>query len=238
MGVSLEKLAAMEHETNQHKRGILRIVATIYDPIGGASPVTILGKIIYDEVCMRKLGWDAQIAEDLLKGWRKWLTSLKKHAALTFGRCLIAHLEKRIASIEMPGFEDSSIAACSAVIYLKITQSTGTYVKHLTAKARVAKPKKSVPRLELIGAQMLTKLIKNVKAALKAEVTHETYEWLDRQIVLCWLENKGELKQFVCKSVNKILAVDVKWMYCPTDDNPADMGTRGVTAMKLQNCGK
>eukprot|EP00794_Sanderia_malayensis_P005777 gene5777-biopygen4691 len=54
MGVSLEKLAAMEHEPTQ--RGALRIVAAIYDPIGGASLVTILGKIIYHEVSMGKLG--------------------------------------------------------------------------------------------------------------------------------------------------------------------------------------
>eukprot|EP00794_Sanderia_malayensis_P007378 gene7378-biopygen5953 len=235
MGVSLEKLAAMEHEPTQ--RGVLRIVAAIYDPIGGASPVTILGKIIYHEVCMRKLGWDAQIAEDLLKRWRKWLTSLKEHPVLTFDRCLIAYPEERIASIEMHGFADSSIAACCAVIYLKITQSTGTYVKQLTAKARVAKPNTSVPRLELIGAQMLTKLIQNVKAALKVEVT-QTYGWLDSQTVLCWLENKGEWKQFVRKRVDQILAADVKWMYCPTEDNPADMGTRGMTAVKLQHCGK
>eukprot|EP00794_Sanderia_malayensis_P008475 gene8475-biopygen6779 len=63
MGVSLEKLTATEHEPTQ--QGVLRMVAAICDPIGGASPVTILGKIIYHKICMRKLGWDAQIAEDL-----------------------------------------------------------------------------------------------------------------------------------------------------------------------------
>ena len=52
MGVSFE----MDHEPTQ--RGIIRIVAAIYDPIVSARPVTILAKIIYHEVCMQKFGWD------------------------------------------------------------------------------------------------------------------------------------------------------------------------------------
>ena len=235
MGVSFEKVSTMEHEPTQ--RGILRTVAAIYDPIGSASPITILAKIIYHEVCMRKFGWDGEISADLLKRWKKWLANLKDHQVLTFDRCLIAHPQERIESIEIHGFADSSVAACCAVIYLKITQSTGTYVKQLTAKARVAKPNTSVPRLELIGAQMLTKLIQNVKSVLELDVS-QTYGWLDSQTVLCWLENNGEWKQFVRKRVDQILAAEVKWMYCPTEFNPADLGTRGTTAAKLQHCDK
>eukprot|EP00795_Rhopilema_esculentum_P004932 gene4932-21272_t len=235
MGVSFEKVSTMEHEPTQ--RGILRTVAAIYDPIGSASPITILAKIIYHEVCMRKFGWDGEISADLLKRWKKWLANLKDHPVLTFDRCLIAHPQERIESIEIHGFADSSVVACCAVIYLKITQSTGTYVKQLTAKARVAKPNTSVPRLELIGAQMLTKLIQNVKSVLELDVS-QTYGWLDSQTVLCWLENNGEWKQFVRKRVDQILAAEVKWMYCPTEFNPADLGTRGTTAGKLQHCDK
>ena len=235
MGVSFEKVSTMNHEPTQ--RGILRTVAAIYDPIGSASPITILAKIIYHEVCMQKFGWDGEISADLLKRWKKWLANLKDHPVLVFERCLIAHPQERVESIEIHGFADSSVAACCAVIYLKITQTTGTYVKQLTAKARVAKPNTSVPRLELIGAQMLTKMIQNVKSALEFDVS-QTYGWLDSQTVLCWLENNGEWKQFVRKRVDQILAAEVKWMYCPTESNPADLGTRGTTAAKLQDCGK
>ena len=123
---------------------------------------------------MRKFGWDGEISADLLKRWKNWLANLKDHPVLRLDRCLIAHPQERIESIEIHGFADSSVAACCAVIYLKITQSTGTYVKQLTAKARVAKPNTSVPRLELISAQMLTKLIQNVKSASELDVS-QTY---------------------------------------------------------------
>ena len=235
LGVNFEKVSMMNHEPTQ--RGILRTVAAIYDPIGSASPVTIVAKTIYHELCMKKFGWDGEISADLLKRWKKWLANLRDHPFLTFERCLIAHPKERITNVEIHGFADSSIAACCAVVYLKITQSTGTYVKQLTAKARVAKPNTSVPRLELIGAQMLTKLIQNVKAALDLEVS-QTFGWLDSQTVLFWLENKGEWKQFVRKRVDQILEIDAKWMYCPTEQNPSDLGTRGMTADKLQHCEK
>ena len=225
----------MNHEPTQ--RGILRTVAAIYDPIGSACPVTIVAKTIYHEVCMKKFGWDGEISADLLKRWKKWLANLRDHPFLTFEGCLIAHPKERITNVEIHGFADSSVAACCAVVYLKITQSTGTYVKQLTAKARVAKPNTSVPRLKLIGAQMLTKLIQNVKAALDLEVS-QTFGWLDSQMVLFWLENKGEWKQFVRKRVDQILSIDAKWMYCPTEQNPSDLGTRGMTADKLQHCEK
>ncbi len=44
-GVSFEKVSTMDSEPTQ--REILRTLAAIYDPIGSASPITILAKIIY-----------------------------------------------------------------------------------------------------------------------------------------------------------------------------------------------
>ena len=127
----------------------------------------------------------------------------------------------------------NNIVACCAVIYLVSTQASGKYAKQLTFKSSMAKPNTSVPRLELIGAQMLSNLILNVKSSLTHDIS-ETYRWLNSQTVLCWLENNGEWKQLVRKCVDQILDADIKCMYCPTGDNPADLGTRGTTATKLQ----
>ena len=233
MGVSFEKVSTLEHEPTQ--RGILRTVAAIYDPLGVASPVVILAKIIYHDVCMSRNGWDAKITEELLKKWQRWLKSIKDYPVITFRRCLLAYPREEVMSITLHGFADSSVLACCAVIYLEITQASGTFVRQLTAKSRVAKPNTSVPRLELVAAQMLTKLILNVKAALNYEMK-ETFGWLDSQTALCWLDNQGEWKQFVRKRVDQILEAGIQWRYCPTEDNPADLGTRGTTPERLQAC--
>ena len=143
-------------------------------------------------------------------------------------------------NIQLHGFVDASVVACCVAKYLLISQSSGTYSKLLTSKSRIAKSGLSVPRLELVGALILTNVVNNAKSALGHDIS-ETYGWLDSQTVLFWLQNKREWKQFVRKQVDKILESDLKWNYCSTDDNPADnpanIGTREITAVKLSKTG-
>jgi len=96
--------------------------------------------------------------------------SIKEYPVITFRRCLIAYPREEMMSITLHGFADSSALASCAVIYLEIIQASGTFVKQLTAKSRLAKPNTSVPRLELIAAQMLTKIILNVNVGLSSKI--------------------------------------------------------------------
>ena len=43
------------------KHGVLRKIAKVYDPLGVASPVTLGGKLVYREVCDKKIPWDQQL---------------------------------------------------------------------------------------------------------------------------------------------------------------------------------
>ena len=60
------------------KRGILSKLATIYDPLGLASPITIQGKMIYREVCDSKMPWDAELDSIQGQRWRLWEETLPK----------------------------------------------------------------------------------------------------------------------------------------------------------------
>ena len=54
-------------------------------------------------------------------------------------------------------------------------------------------------------------------------------------LVLHWLSSKKELKQFVHNRVTEILSTtkNASWNYCPTNENPADLLTRGIPADQL-----
>lgn len=59
----------------------------------------------------------------------------------------------------------------------------------------------------------------------------------DSQIGLQWLINTKTLQPFVA---NKVMAINrpfpnSTWHHCPTDDNPADLVTRGISAQKMIN---
>eukprot|EP00794_Sanderia_malayensis_P009579 gene9579-biopygen7911 len=53
----LAKIGKM-NETKPTKRGILSILASVFDPLGLISPIAVSAKILFQELCVEKLGWD------------------------------------------------------------------------------------------------------------------------------------------------------------------------------------
>jgi hypothetical protein len=52
-------------------------LAKIYDPLGLVFPTTLVGKLIYRDVCDAKLPWDASLPLPLTKRWKEWNDSLE-----------------------------------------------------------------------------------------------------------------------------------------------------------------
>ena len=63
------------------------------------------------------------------------------------------------------GFCDASMKTYAAVLYFKLEGETNVSVKFLAAKTRVA-PNVTVPRLELLSALLLSKVVVTVRDAL------------------------------------------------------------------------
>ena len=106
----------------------------------------------------------------------------------------------------------------------------------IVAKTKVASIKlTTIPKLELCGAVLVTKLMANTSKQLQEQ--HKIIMWTDSAIVLGWLQKPPQsLKTFVANRVGDILnEVNVsQWNYVPSDDNPADLGSRGCTPLELQ----
>ncbi|GFS95254.1 uncharacterized protein TNCV_2630831 [Trichonephila clavipes] len=82
---------------------------------------------------------------------------------------------------------------------------------------------------------LLAKLVKRVVAALQLE-TAEIYLWSDSMIVWAWLRKEPmDLKTFVQNRVAKILELypNQLWRHVPSDQNSADLVSRGVDPDKL-----
>ena len=60
--------------------------------------------------------------------------------------------------------------------------------------------------------------------------------FVDSTAVLFWIKNSKEYKQFVQNRKDEInkLTHPEQWHYCETEKNPADIGTRGQSAIKLK----
>ena len=66
---------------------------------------------------------------------------------------------------------------------------------------------------------------------------HLNYCWSDSTTVLYWLKDDRSYKQFVSnrtRAISKLIHPDA-WGYCPTEEMPEDIGSRGMSAMELKD---
>ena len=214
--------------TRQTKREILRYLASIYDPLGFAAPIHLLGKLVYRECCEQNVNWDQEVTDTVLRKWEKFQRSLPEKISVP--RSLCTHQEP-ITSIELHVFGDTSAKGTAAVVYAVVYQESGVTQGLLAAKARLAKKNTSIPRLELVSAHMAANLVNNVKNALQEHPIEGVYGWLDSTVALHWINGEGSYKQFVANRVRLIREKKfINWRHVRTNDNAADIGSRGETS--------
>ena len=93
----------------------------------------------------------------------------------------------------------------------------------------------TVPKLELQAALLAARLKREILQALTVTV-NQVFMWTDSTTVLQWINSNEKQPIFVANRVCEILeytSVD-QWNHVATKDNPADAGTRGMSAEVLQ----
>lgn len=133
-------------------------------------------------------------------------------------------------------FCDASQVAYGACLYVRSTSDNAVLVRLLSAKSRVAPIKPTtIPRLELCAALVGVRLYEKVLSSLRVQVRSVIF-WTDSTIVLGWLKMlPSKLQPFVRNRVAEILDKTGShiWRHVPTDLNPADYVSRGVTIDKI-----
>ncbi|GFT85210.1 integrase catalytic domain-containing protein [Trichonephila clavipes] len=216
------------------KRDVLSTIAKIFDPVGLMAPVNSKAKIFLQRLWRSKLEWNDLLPAEEYREWQQFLVSLENINNIEIPRRILVAFPE---VIEIHGFADASERCYGAAVYCKSkTLKSETLVRLITSKSRVALIKSlTIPRLELCAAVLLAKLVKRVVAALQLE-TAELYLWSDSMIVLEWLRKEPmDLKTFVQNRVAKIqeLYPNQLWRHVPSDQNPADLVSRGVDPDKL-----
>ncbi|XP_064637848.1 uncharacterized protein LOC135494028 [Lineus longissimus] len=104
-------------------------------------------------------------------------------------------------------------------------------------QARVAPLKiLTIPRLELQGAVLAARLGVMLESELKVQVERRVH-WSDSEVVLKYLRNDTKrFRPFIANRVSEIkdLTERESWHHVPTDQNPADLCTRGLQVSSFQ----
>lgn len=221
------------------KRGILSDIQRLFDPLGWISPSIVLAKILIQKLWLKRVTWDQELDTPLQEEWKKIRSDLEHVNNIYIERWLgTSNFNKEL--IQIHGFSDASVQAYAAVVYCRIPNPDGSCKACLVAaRTRVAPLKTiSLPRLELCGALLLSKLLKQVSQAMKINKS-QIFAWTDSSIVLSWLSGEpSRWKAFVSNRVVEITETidSSQWHHVQSQDNPADIASRGMFLRDLQKC--
>nr|XP_049697145.1 uncharacterized protein LOC126054685 [Helicoverpa armigera] len=216
------------------KRSIISDIARLFDPLGWLAPSVVLAKIFIQELWLTGVNWDEQLNDSLVTKWRTYREELSLLKRVQVPRWIRTTGDD---NIELHGFSDASKAAYAAVVYLRTINLAGEiHVSLLVAKTRVAPIKQvSIPRLELCGAVLLSKLLTEATEVLNIS-KDKVFAWTDSTVVLSWLSSHpSRWKTFVANRTSEILGniSSTQWFHVSTKENPADCASRGLNPSSL-----
>ncbi|XP_057310539.1 uncharacterized protein LOC130648503 [Hydractinia symbiolongicarpus] len=223
------------------KRNILKIIASIYDPVGLVSPLVVPFKVFFQKLCTTVNDWDTEFSKELKDEWNSLIQLFSISSKYRLQRYYFANYPlSDLKDITLHGFCDASKRSYSAVVYIIGTLSSGRSVGRIVCSKTKVSPlnELSIPRLELLSCLLLSSLIACISQSLGSAVPVALkFCWSDSIDALCWVRNNNSSKKFVKNRVTKFrdLTPPAMWRFCPGKLNPADLPSRGVNKANKNN---
>lgn len=215
------------------KRFIVASVARLFDPNGWIAPIVVLGKVLIQDIWRTQCDWDTIVPDHIQKRWHEFRNALTHLSNITIPRWLGIEPGKLI---QIHGFADASAKSYGMCFYVRAEGHDSIECNLVIAKTKVAPLKgMTIPRLELSAVVMMANALKQVCDTHGVCIENVTL-WTDSSIVIHWLsKNPVGMKEFVARRVADVqdLTKGVQWKHVKTNDNPADLASRGVLVNEL-----
>ena len=224
-------------ETSATKRNAVSLATRFFDPLGVISPITVQSKLLFQRMCEIKTDWDDRLTGELLTEWESLASDLKQSKPIFLPRCYTGVKSAPIKFYSLQGLCNASQRAYAAVVYLQVKSEAGIYTQFLCSKTRVAHVKKlTIPRLKLLSALLLVRLVNTTRSALEHEINlGDSICYTDSQVALYWILGSGNS---LCK-IDRVLEIRelvpaASWRHSSGSQNPANIPSRGVSPSELQ----
>lgn len=170
--------------------------------------------------------------------WTLWLNYLNNVESVHIPRLYSMRMSPSPPkSIQLHLFVDASLEAYAAVAYFRIENESGVDCCLVEAKTRVAPIRPmSVPRLELQGGVLGTRLAGSIIKSHTGLRVDKTIIWFDSRTVLSWINSDlRKYNQFVTFRVAEILdsSDNFEWRWIPSEENVADDATKSKKIAEL-----
>ena len=115
-----DKIVQLAKDLKFTKKNLLKINATLFDPLGLISPITLQGKLLFKLLCMDKIDWDDELDDIIKQKLLKVFIDLKNIKQISMTRFIYGACKEQICNIELHCFCDSWLQAYSSVIYIRV----------------------------------------------------------------------------------------------------------------------
>ena len=134
-------------------------------------------------MCQEKFDWDNTLPSNLLKEWKELVADLSEGRPISAPRSYFDCVDENPTAITLFGFCDASTRVDATVIYL-VLRTSSNVVRFVVSKTRVALlQSQTIPRLELLSAYLLSKLIVSVVDSLKPTLPQiDVRYYIDSQV--------------------------------------------------------
>ncbi|XP_062705726.1 uncharacterized protein LOC134287612 [Aedes albopictus] len=229
--------ALLGGERRPTKREVLRVLMTIFDPLGLISHFLSYLKILLQQIWRSGVQWDDEIDDEAYDKWLTWLKVLPRVEHVEIPRCYNSeYLTSEADEVQLHTMVDASENGTAAVCYLRFVHEGSASCSIVAAKCRVAPLKfTSIPRLELEAAVVGARLSNTIQKALSFKIHRKLY-WSDSRDVLCWINSDHRrYSQYVGHRISEILETSEmdEWRWVPGKQNPADDATKWSTLPEL-----
>ena len=82
------------------KRGLLQLIARVFDPLGLLSPLFVCLKCAFQYVCKSGIGWDDSLPDEQLVTVQEWLKDLSKVGTIRFPRYCFASALSEVQNVK------------------------------------------------------------------------------------------------------------------------------------------
>lgn len=220
------------------KRNVLKLTASIFDVLGLLTPVTLYAKLFIKKLWSIKLDWDDAPPTELQEMWVKFQCELKLLEGMSFSRHIGISPSYEVILV---GTCDASQVAYGCNIYARVQSPSGDVTVSLICGKSKLSPmtSPSLPRLELCGLVLLSKLMKLVLKTYEPRVEISKFYCLsDSKVTIDWVKSPAyRWNTFVANRVAKIHENVGKdcFHHIPGIENPSDCASRGLTPSQFLN---
>ncbi|PIC11870.1 hypothetical protein B9Z55_028783 [Caenorhabditis nigoni] len=228
------------------KREVVAFHAQTYDPTGLLAPIVVQTKLLIRKLWEKKVPWTRKIPEVLHPLWNE-IASGFKDRVFKIPRRLFKDYDK--TGVKLILFSDATKDNYAVTAYLRVKALNGEFESKLIyskSRIRPCHSNFSIPQMELLGLECAVNAAINLVGELGINIEQVVF-FTDSTCVLHWVHKKvgnhiglrwaANRVAKVRKGLQRLseLQLDPRVRYVRTDQNPADIASRGAILAVLRD---